>query len=116
MSTHNLCFEQKFEKKYQNFLSENFPVLVVKFYVYLIRHVFVIKAVVFGGYCLLYDYLAEKERAGLKVIKLFSCATQLSMRFSLLLNMNSWLFDIFQQRHFHAQLCLARKNCSLLII
>ena len=23
-STHNLCFEQKYEK-YQNFLSENFP-------------------------------------------------------------------------------------------
>ena len=24
MSTHNLCFEQKYEK-YENFLSENFP-------------------------------------------------------------------------------------------
>ena len=32
-STHNLCFEQKYEK-YQNFLSENFHFLVVKFSVY----------------------------------------------------------------------------------
>ena len=40
MSTHNLCFEQKYEK-YQNFLSENFHFLVVKFSVYLNRHVFV---------------------------------------------------------------------------
>ena len=40
MSTHNLCFEQNPEK-YQNFLSENFHFLVVKFSVYLNRHVFV---------------------------------------------------------------------------
>ena len=39
-STHNLCFEQNPEK-YQNFLSENFHFLVVKFSVYLNRHVFV---------------------------------------------------------------------------
>ena len=39
-SIHNLCFEQKLEK-YQNFLSENFHFLVVKFSVYLNRHVFV---------------------------------------------------------------------------
>ena len=39
-STHNLCFEQKYEK-YQNFLSENFRFLVVKFSVYLNRRVFV---------------------------------------------------------------------------
>ena len=39
MSTHNLCFEQKYEK-YQ-FLSENIHFLVVKFSVYLDRHVFV---------------------------------------------------------------------------
>ena len=38
-STHNLCFEQKCEK-YQNFLLENFHFLVVKFSVYLSRHVF----------------------------------------------------------------------------
>ena len=42
MSTHNLCFEQKYEK-YQNFLSENFHVLVVKFSVYLNRYVFIMK-------------------------------------------------------------------------
>ena len=48
MSTHNLCFEQKYEK-YQNFLSENFHFLVVKFYVYLNRHVFVMRRVEMGG-------------------------------------------------------------------
>ena len=41
-STHNLCFKQKYEK-YQNFLSENFHFLVVKFSVYLNRHVFIMK-------------------------------------------------------------------------
>ena len=39
-STHNLCFEQKYEK-YQIFKSENFPFLVVKFSIYLNRRVFV---------------------------------------------------------------------------
>ena len=39
MSTHNLCFEQKY-KKYQNFSSEHFPFLVEKFSIYLNRHVF----------------------------------------------------------------------------
>ena len=40
MSTHNLCFEQKYEN-YQNLSSENFHFLVVKISVYLNRHVFV---------------------------------------------------------------------------
>ena len=40
MSTHNLCFEQRYEK-YQNFLYENFQFLVVKFLIYLNRGVFV---------------------------------------------------------------------------
>ena len=50
MSAHNLCFEKKYEK-YQNFLSENFHIFffffffVVKFSVYLNRHVFVISTV-----------------------------------------------------------------------
>ena len=39
-STHNLCFEQKYEKKIE-FLSENFQFLVVKFSIYLNRRVFV---------------------------------------------------------------------------
>ena len=39
-STHNLCFEQKYEN-YQRFLSENFQFLEVKFSIYLNRHVFV---------------------------------------------------------------------------
>ena len=41
-STHNLCFEQKYEK-YQNFLSENFQFLVVKFSIYLNRRVSVME-------------------------------------------------------------------------
>ena len=42
MSTHNLCFEQKYEK-ISEFLSENFQFLVVKFsiYMYLNRRVFI---------------------------------------------------------------------------
>ena len=40
MGTHNLCFEQKYEK-YQSFLSENFQFLQVKFSIYLNRRVFV---------------------------------------------------------------------------
>ena len=39
--THNLCLGQKCKKKYRNFLSENFPFLVVKFSIYLNRRVFV---------------------------------------------------------------------------
>ena len=37
-STHNLCFEQKYEK-YHSFLSENFQFLEVKFSIYLNRYV-----------------------------------------------------------------------------
>ena len=40
MSTHNLCFEQKLEN-YQNYLSEKFPFLAVKFLIYLIRRALV---------------------------------------------------------------------------
>ena len=40
-STHNLCFDQKYEK-ISEFLSENFQFLLVKFSVYLNMHVFVI--------------------------------------------------------------------------
>ena len=39
-SIHNLCFVPKYEK-YQNFLSENFHFLVVKFSIYLNRHIFI---------------------------------------------------------------------------
>ena len=42
MSTHILCFEQKYEK-YPTFLSENFYFLMVRFSVYLNRLVFVMK-------------------------------------------------------------------------
>ena len=40
MSTHNLCFDQKYEK-ISEFLSEKFQFLVLKFSVYLNRHVFI---------------------------------------------------------------------------
>ena len=41
-STQNLCFEQKYGN-YQDFLSENFQFLEVKFSIYLNRHVFVME-------------------------------------------------------------------------
>ena len=44
-STHILCFEQKYEK-YPTFLSENFYILMVRFSVYLNRHVFVMYSMV----------------------------------------------------------------------
>ena len=46
MSTHNLCFEQKYEK-YQSYLSENFQFLEVKFSIYLNRLVFVMRSLHF---------------------------------------------------------------------
>ena len=42
-STHNICFEQKYEKKYQSYLSENFQFLEVNFSIYLNRRVFVMR-------------------------------------------------------------------------
>ena len=48
-STHNLCFEQK----YQSLLSEKFQFLVVKFSVYLNRRVFVM-------YCVIYEPQRQK--------------------------------------------------------
>ena len=43
-STHNLCFEQKYEK-YQNFYLKIFLFLVVKFSIYLNRRVFVMPSI-----------------------------------------------------------------------
>ena len=51
MCTHNLCFEQKYEK-YQNVLSENFHFLVVKFSVYLHRRGFVMMSTNITKTCL----------------------------------------------------------------
>ena len=42
MSTHNLCFEQKYDK-YQNFLSEKLLFFGGKISVYLNRRVFVMR-------------------------------------------------------------------------
>ena len=44
MTTHNLCFEQKYEK-YQNFYLKTFVCLVMKFSIYLKRRVFVMHSV-----------------------------------------------------------------------
>ena len=43
-STHNLCFEQKYEK-YQNFLSENSHIFGGKILLYINRRVFVMGSV-----------------------------------------------------------------------
>ena len=42
--THNLCFEQKYEK-YLSFFSENFQFLEIKFSIYLTRRVFVMSGI-----------------------------------------------------------------------
>ena len=53
-STHNLCFEQKYEKSH-TFLIENFQFLEVKFSIYLNRRVFVMLRIGFGkSKCLLF--------------------------------------------------------------
>ena len=39
MSTHNLCFEQKYKKYLNFFIKKHFPVFVVKFSIYLNRRV-----------------------------------------------------------------------------
>ena len=71
MSIHNLCFKQKFET-YQNFLSENFPSLVVKFSIYLNRCVFVmlctqtfyfINKAPLGSFLSIYNVVALKTRS-----------------------------------------------------
>ena len=58
-STHNLYFEQKYEK-YQNFLSENFHFLVVKFSVYKNRHVFVMPSFLYIVYLFLSDSVKNR--------------------------------------------------------
>ena len=50
MSTHNLCFEQKYEK-YQSFSSEIFQFLEVKFSIYLNRRVFVMSLKILSAQC-----------------------------------------------------------------
>ena len=58
MSTHNLCFEQKYEKC-MHFLSENFHFLLLKFSIYLNRLGFV---------------MAIKMRSVTILIRLCECA------------------------------------------
>ena len=61
-STHNLCFEQKYEN-YQSFSFETFHFLVVKFLIYLNRRVFVMHAKLLvlscGGHLLFHVAMAE---------------------------------------------------------
>ena len=49
-STHNVYVEQRYEK-YQNFLSENFTFLVVKFSIYLNMRVFIMNVEIKRHYC-----------------------------------------------------------------
>ena len=46
-STHNLCLEEKYEN-YQNYSSESFNFLLVKFSVYLNRRVFVMDTPIYN--------------------------------------------------------------------
>ena len=68
-----ICFEQKYEK-YQNFLSENFPFLVVKFSIYLKRQVFLIGLIqkkvwrVFFWQCKLYHLFGHYQYSGFHLI------------------------------------------------
>ena len=56
-STHNLCFEQKYEKCQSFFfLSENFQFFKVKFSIYLDRRVFVMT-----GYYRIYEWRAKAQ-------------------------------------------------------
>ena len=57
---HNLCFEQKY-KKYQDFLSESFHFLVVKFSVYLNRHVFVMQSTIVISNSLILNYRLSRS-------------------------------------------------------
>ena len=58
--------------------------------------------------------------SGLEVIKLFSCSSQLSMNFSLLINLKMptkfGIFKFISREIFMLQLCLTRKNLQLLVI
>ena len=55
MSTHNLCFEQKYDN-ISFFLYENFQFLEVKFSIYLIRHVFIMTFKIISTVSLLFFF------------------------------------------------------------
>ena len=59
MSTHNLCFDQKYEK-YQIFLSENFQFLEVKFSIHLNRRVYVMLNTLSRKYSLMCDLITPR--------------------------------------------------------
>ena len=80
-STHNLCFEQKYEK-YQSFLSENIHFLEVKFSIYLHRHGFVMKFLV-------YPYHFQKKKQNILTILWATLADDIS---------NFFLFFFFFSR------------------
>ena len=69
-STHNFCFEQTY-KNYQNFPSESFLFLVVKFLIYSNRSVFVMRS----SFCHLSIETTSlgEERAGLCFCRAFVC-------------------------------------------
>ena len=78
-------------KNIRIFLSENFRFLVVNVSVYLNRHVFVMESNSWCTLILREQFLCRLDPSLVtpcpEVIKLFSCSTQLSMKFSLLINM-----------------------------
>ena len=59
MSTHSLCFEQKYEK-YHNFLSEKFPFLDVNRSIYLNRRVFVMSRNLFFRHIYMSDNVRKR--------------------------------------------------------
>ena len=70
--------------------------------------------------CAIYIYDVCLEKAGPEVIKLFSCSAELSMKFSLLINMKMptivGIFIFIIRENFHAKQCLARNNLQLFVI
>ena len=73
-STHNIWFEQKYEK-YKNFLSENFPFLVVKFKIYLNKRVFLMVhcLVVFFFFFFFFFFFAKYTNFSFDGISVISC-------------------------------------------
>ena len=75
--SHNRCFEQKYEKYQIFFSSEIFHFLVVKFSVYLNRHVFVMYVSLTIGsvmYMLSMSCISGKRLFVLSVESIFQCA------------------------------------------
>ena len=97
-STHNLCFEQKYEK-YLNFSSENFHFLVVKFSIYLNRRVLVMSY----GIHKFYNYIVGVSKAVpirfMHSFLLFMCCFMMSFRVNLTLRLCSVIVTSSEYPH-----------------